>query len=118
MFKGNKGVAMTWLYDEELRIQKECNLRQSIKDQVDLRVVFFTAVFFLILLVDYALAYEPQVVQCQKCDTLMIMFDPASLVPEAKEVPYAGWYCDNCGTFQCHGDRCVSCGCSRYKKKK
>lgn len=108
---------MNWLYDEELLIQRQSNLRQQVKDTLNPKAVFLTAVFFFILIVDLAMSYEPQAVQCPTCNTLIIVIDHTTLGPEAKEIPYAGWYCDNCGKFACHGDRCVWCGCRRHKKK-
>lgn len=109
---------MNWLYEEELNIQRLSNMRKNVKDTLNPKAVFLTALFLLIIIVDLAFCFEPQCVQCPRCCANLIVVDPKTIGPEAKEVPYAGWYCDNCGTFQCHGDRCVSCGCSRYKKKK
>jgi len=73
---------MSWLYDEELKVQRECNMRQLLQDKVDIRVVFFTAVFFMILIADYAFSFEPQAVECPRCCARLIVVD--HIIPLSK----------------------------------
>ena len=46
--------------------------------------------------------------QCPNCqEVIELELELESI--RAKIVPGAGWYCDNCGQFQCHGTQCWWC---------
>ena len=54
---------------------------------------------------------------CPECKS-PLQLNCVTFEHEAIEVPGAGWYCNSCGMFQCHGKLCTYCGWPRNKKKK
>lgn len=62
----------------------------------------------LIGLLGFAISLNGEIyIECPCCQASI------EIETEAKEIPGAGWVCDGCGMFQCHGTRCVYCGRKR-----
>ncbi len=96
---------MNWLEQEEKIIQKE-QKEKFMKDYSTKKMLLVFA-FIAIIFGSQALqSYES--IECPCCSHLIELE-----APKARECPGAGWYCDNCGMFQCHGQRCAYCKCKR-----
>jgi hypothetical protein len=96
---------MSWLESEEKMLNKE--IREKLKEDVSTKkLIWFFAFVGIILGCQIAQARESIICPC--C-TYEIELES----PKAREIVGAGWSCDNCGMFQCHGQKCAYCGCKR-----
>lgn len=95
---------MNWLEQEERSVKLE--MREKTKQDYSTKtLLWFFAVVTLILGCQMLQANS---IECPYCASEIELESP-----KAREVPGAGWYCDNCGFFQCHGQKCAHCGCKR-----
>ena len=92
---------MSWLEQEERAINLEIR-EKTRQDYSTKTMMWFFAFFFFIL---GCQMLQANVIECPYCASEIELENP-----KAREVPGAGWYCDNCGMFQCHGQKCVYCG--------
>lgn len=96
---------MSWLESEEKLLNKE--IKEKLKNDFSTEKLIWFFVFVAIIF-GCQLVQAEQSITCPYCQS-----DIELEKPKAREVPGAGWYCDNCGQFQCHGQKCAYCGCKR-----
>ena len=119
----------SWLVDEEMIISKESH-RKDLKGPVSVKFIVFMVFFIAVIFAQYLKATE--FVQCPCCNTILELemdinsidicctssgvYGDEVIKPEVRECPGAGWFCDKCGQFQCHGQKCVFCKAPRKKR--
>lgn len=96
---------MSWLEDEEKILNKE--IKEKLKKDLSTKNLIWFFVFIGIIF-GCQIAKASESIICPYCECNIELE-----TPKAREVPGAGWYCDNCGQFQCHGKKCAYCGCKR-----
>lgn len=96
---------MNWTRNEEKEIEIEMKRKESV-DYSFKKMALIVGMSALIFFAQALQSYES--IECPCC-AARIELEP----PVAREVWGAGWYCDNCGNFQCHLQKCVRCGASR-----
>lgn len=96
---------MNWIEREEQSLEKE--RRMKLTEDLSLKKLIWILTFAGIILgTQFIQSYET--IECPCCQFQIELENP-----KAREVVGAGWYCNNCGMFQCHGKKCAYCGCSR-----
>lgn len=98
----------TWLENEERTFSQEIRHSKIIGIHTDKKFVW--AFFLLLCLIASQLLAVNEIAECPYCQ------NPIELKIEAKEIPGAGWICENCGHFQSNLTYCTMCGNARYKK--
>jgi hypothetical protein len=94
-----------WLYNEQNAVEAEASSGQS---HISMSWIIMACLALIFSLLNY----------CYSGETFSTFYSQEILeqgTPLARECPGAGWYCDNCGQFQCHGTKCVYCGYPRNK---
>ena len=103
---------MDYTTNEEQSLNLE-RFRKSSKREDLRKVIMLSLVLGVIAATGYAKGFGDEFT-CPCCETTFeLIIEPY----EAKECPGAGWYCNNCDMFQCHGTKCTYCKWPRYKKK-
>lgn len=95
---------MSWLEKEE----KAINLEMKEKTKQDYSTKTMVLFFAFVTLILGCQMLQANCIECPYCSSEIELESP-----KAREVVGAGWYCDNCGMFQCHGQKCAYCGCKR-----
>lgn len=95
-----------WLYNEQKSIESEAS---SGKTHISPLWIFMAILAISFSILNYCYSEEVAAPPPYIYENVL----PGT--PLAKECPGAGWYCDNCGKFQCHGTKCVYCGYPRKK---
>lgn len=106
---------MTYTFSEEKSLIAEMRSGKATKDKDQEHFIMkklFLAILFVALLSYANLTYGDAIVECPHCNHY-ISID----APIAREVKGAGCYCDACGNFYVHGDKCPRCGHPRKKLK-
>ena len=104
-------------WKEEDEIMKERALSKvhpsKKRDKLIMTKLYFFSVMLLLTLWYHKGHANEMSFTCPCCEAeIFLEVQPI----EAKEIPGAGWECDNCKMFQCHGNRCAYCGAARKKK--
>lgn len=96
---------MSWLESEEKMLNRE--IKEKLKEDLSTKkLIWFFA--FVAVILGCQIAQASESIKCPYCEC-----DIELEKPKAREVVGAGWYCDHCGMFQCHGQKCAYCGCKR-----
>lgn len=106
---------MNYIFSEEKSLLAEIRSGKHTKEKAEepkIMKKLFLAVLFVALLSYANLSYGDVIVECPHCSHLVIIDAPI-----AREAKGAGCYCDGCGHFYCHGDKCPKCGHPRKKLK-
>lgn len=104
---------MSWLKSEEKKILSDVKkgLEKNSKP-FELKIISKLAVMvvFLGVLAFINRSLADEIIECPHCYTEIYLESPV-----AREVPWAGCYCDKCDNFYVHGNKCPRCGYPRKK---
>lgn len=100
---------MSWLQNEIFEIKVE-KLRDRLPTDHKGDNIMALKIFAFIVLI-CSMAYMNKTygdtINCPHCSGYI------EIETQAREVPGAGCYCDECGMFYCHGNKCPYCGFRR-----